>query len=164
MKAQRGAIRQHRRQSHLRRLAGWAERGTLALCLLALLAAGLAPAGPAFAGGGDDDPGNQAAGTIVVIFRKLAKLFISVGYVLMFIVFAVSSVRSGLGAQAAQAFGATGRVSVELLNLAGGVVIFVVALMTLPIVNMIIDTVTAELAPKGSCDLEIKNPVGIPGE
>ncbi len=66
-------------------------------------------------------------------------------YSLMFIIFAVGSVKSGLGAQAAQQFGATGRVSLELLNLASGVVIFVFGLMTLPLVNMIIDSITGTL-------------------
>ena len=81
---------------------------------------------------------------------------------LMFIIFAVGSVKSGLGAQAAQQFGATGRVSVELMNLAGGVVIFVFGLMTLPLVNMIIRAVSEQFAT-GGWDFTIEMPVPIPG-
>ncbi len=65
--------------------------------------------------------------------------------------------KSGLGAQAAQAFGATGRVSLEMMNLVGGIVIFGIALMTLPLANMIIDTVTEKLFV-GGFTVEINNP------
>lgn len=104
-------------------------------------------------------PPEDAAGELVGIFSDLGKLAIKVLYALMFIVFAVGTVKSGLGAQAAQAFGATGRVSMEMLNLAGGIVIFVIGLMTLPIANMIIDRVSAELFHDGF-NISIHNPLG----
>lgn len=141
----------------LDRVGLWAARLALGLVVFALLAAVLAPQGVAYADG--DPPPEQAAGNLVEIFTDLGKLAIKVCYALMFIVFAVGSVKSGLGAQTAQAFGATGRVSLELMNLAGGVVIFVIGLMTLPLANMIIDSVTGKLFGGGTT-IEIHNPFG----
>lgn len=135
----------------------WAARLALVLVVFALVMAVMAPQSAAYADG--DPPPEQAAGNLVGIFTDLGKLAIKVCYALMFIVFAVGSVKSGLGAQAAQAFGATGRVSLELMNLAGGVVIFVIGLMTLPLANMIIDSVTSKLFGGGTA-IEIHNPFG----
>ena len=80
---------------------------------------------------------------IVTMFRKLGSLFIQAAYSLMFIVFAVGSVKHGLAAQVAQQFGATPRVSAELLNLAGGVVIFAFGLLTLPLVNWVVNQISS---------------------
>lgn len=131
----------------LEEVALWAGKACHFLILAALILMVLSPGAAAHAG--PDDPADEAATKLLEIFSTLAKDFIKVAYSLMFIVFAVGSVKSGLGAQAAQQFGATGRVSLELLNLAGGVVIFVFGLMTLPIVNMIIDSVTGALFGDG---------------
>jgi len=131
--------------------------------ILVLILSTLSPTYTAHAQDGDPgDPANDAAGRMLQIFMTLAKLFINVAYALMFIVFAVGSVKSGLGAQAAQQFGATGRVSMELLNLAGGVVIFVFGLMTLPLVNMIIRAVSEQFTA-GGWDFTIEMPVPFPG-
>ena len=127
--------------------------------LLALLLAGCVFPGTRVLADSGDTPPDDAAGEMVGIFTDLGKLAIKVLYALMFIVFAVGMVKSGLGAQAAQAFGATGRVSTEMLNLAGGIVIFVIGLMTLPIANMIIDRVSAELFQDGF-NIAIHNPLG----
>ena len=135
----------------------WAARLALGLVVFALVLGVLAPQSVAYAD--DDPPPEQAAGNLVGIFTDLGKLAIKVCYALMFIVFAVGSVKSGLGAQTAQAFGATGRVSLELMNLAGGIVIFVIGLMTLPLANMVIDSVTAKLFGGGTA-VEIHNPFG----
>lgn len=123
--------------------AYWARKACCVLITAAIILIVLSPGTVAHAG--PDDPADEAATKLLDIFMRLAKMFIRVAYSLMFIVFAVGSVKSGLVAQAAQQFGATGRVSIEVLNLAGGVVIFVVGLMTLPLVNMIIDNITGAL-------------------
>jgi len=114
--------------------------------------------------GGPGDTVTGAANKLVQIFVSLAELFIKIAYALMFLVFAVGSVKSGIGAQAAQQFGATGRVSLEVLNLAGGVVIFVFGLMTLPLVNMIIRAVSEQFTAGGGWDFTIEMPVPMPGE
>ena len=135
----------------LDKVAYWAGKACYILILVATILMVLSPGTLAHAG--PDDPADEAATKLLDIFGRLAKMFIRVAYSLMFILFAVGSVKSGLGAQAAQQFGATGRVSLELLNLAGGVVIFVFGLMTLPLVNMIIDSVTGALFGDGSLNL-----------
>jgi len=135
----------------LDRIAYWAGKACSVLILAATILMVLSPGAVAHAV--PDDPADEAATKLLDIFGRLAKMFIRVAYSLMFILFAVGSVKSGLGAQAAQQFGATGRVSLELLNLAGGVVIFVFGLMTLPLVNMIIDSVTGALFGDGSLNL-----------
>lgn len=146
-------------------LALWAHRACLACLIAALLLAVLIPADPALAQGTDpEDPVSGAAGRMVAILTTLGKLFIQVAYALMFIVFAVGSVKSGLGAQAAQQFGATGRVALELMNLVTGIVIFVVALMTLPLVNLIASRVSEQFIAGGGWNFEITNPVPLPGE
>lgn len=150
---------------HLETVAVWAQHTSRLLLCLAILMLILAPPGTAFAQGtGPDDSVNGAAGKLVGILATLGKLFIQVAYALMFIVFAVGSVKSGLGAQVAQQFGATGRVSLEFLNLATGAVIFVVALLTLPLVNMIASEVSEQFTSGGGWEFEITNPVPLPGE
>jgi len=134
-------------------------RQALCVLLLAVLLCALPPGLPVQAGAVLEDPPGDAAGELIGVFTDLGKLAIKVLYALMFIVFAVGMVKAGLGAQAAQAFGATGRVSMEMLNLAGGIVIFVIGLMTLPIANMIIDRVSAELF-SGGFQISIHNPLG----
>ena len=142
-----------------------ARKAANVLLILALLTASLTPTEAAFAqGGGPEDPVTGAAGKMLQIFISLGKLFINIAYGFMFLIFAVGSVKSGLGAQAAQQFGATGRVSLELMNLAGGVVIFIFGLMTLPLVNMIIRAVSEQFVAGGGWDFTIEMPVPIPGE
>ncbi len=129
----------------------------ITICLVltnAFLTPGFAACADGSTGGNTDD----AAMTFIDIFNDLGQLAIKVCYALMFIVFAVGSVKAGLGAQAAQAFGATGRVSMEMLNLVGGIIIFVIGLMTLPIVNTIIDSVSTKLAVDSEIGT-ISNPV-----
>jgi hypothetical protein len=146
-------------------MAAWAHRASRLLLCLAILMLILAPPGTAYAQGtGPDDSVNGAAGKMVSILATLGKLFIQVAYALMFLVFAVGSVKSGLGAQVAQQFGATGRVSLEFMNLATGVVIFVIALMTLPLVNLIASEVSEQFTSGGGWDFDITNPVPLPGE
>lgn len=133
----------------------WARRLILALVVISLLALVLAPGAVAHAEGGT--PPDQAAGQLVGIFASLAKLFIKVMYGLIMLAFAVGSVKSGLGAQAATAFGLAGRVSMEMMSLFGGILVFAIAIMTLPLANMVIDTV-AESIFGGGFSAEIHNP------
>jgi len=133
----------------------WARRAIWVLVVVAFVMTALAPTTIVYAD--DDTPTDEAASNLVGIFTNLGKLAIKVIYALVLIVFAVGTVKSGLGAQAAQAFGATGRVSLEMMNLVGGIVIFGIALMTLPLANMIIDTVTEKLFV-GGFTVEINNP------
>ncbi len=133
----------------------WGQRIFLLMVILAAVMTVLVPNDRAFA-----DEGNLGDGfetNILGIFGDLAKTAITVMYGLMIILFAVGTVKSGLGAQAAQSFGATGRVSIEMLNLFGGVVIFIFGLLTLPLANMIIDNVYKELFAGGTVGISQPN-------
>jgi hypothetical protein len=85
--------------------------------------------------------GSDAVDTMVAMFKELGNLFITAAYSLMFIIFAVGMVKSGVAAQAAQQFGVSGRVSMEMLNVIGGIAVFIFGLLTLPLVNLIIDKI-----------------------
>ena len=100
-------------------------------------------------GTGGGSAGSDAVDTMVAMFKELGNLFISAAYSLMFIIFAVGMVKSGVTAQAAQQFGVTGRVSMEMLNVIGGIAVFVFGLLTLPLVNLIIDKIQ-DLIPKNT--------------
>lgn len=81
-------------------------------------------------------------GKLNEMFKKLAGLFIQAAFSLMFILFAVGSVKNGLGAQWAHQFGIAHRLSDELLNLAGGVIIFALGLLTLSLANMVMNNIS----------------------
>ena len=133
----------------------WAQRMFVLMVIITTLCSILAPNGAVYA----DEEGNLDGfeGKILEIFSNLGKTAIKVMYGLMIILFAVGTVKSGLGAQAAQAFGATGRVSFEMLNLFGGAVIFVFGLLTLPLANMIIDKVYDQIVVSDSFDISQPN-------
>lgn len=150
--------RENEREMVVRVLDGvepWARRVAQGLVIAALLAFLLVPSASVHAQGGN--PPDEAANNLVMIFTDLAKLFINVMYGLIMLAFAVGTVKSGLGAQAAQAFGLAGRVSMEMMSLVGGIVVFAIALMALPLANMIIDTVSANLFGSGFT-VDIHNP------
>lgn len=134
----------------------WTRRAAQGLVVAAVLVCLLAPGLVAYAQG--ETPPDEAADNLVTIFTDLAKLFINVMYGLIMLAFAVGTVKAGLGAQAAQAFGLAGRVSMEMMSLVGGIVVFAIALMALPLANMIIDTVSANLFGDGFT-IEIHNPL-----
>ncbi len=90
---------------------------------------------------------------ITTMFKQLGGLFVQIAFSLMFIVFAVGSVKNGLGAQVAHQFGNSHRLSDELLNLAGGVAIFALGLLTLTLVNLVIGKVQGNF----STDFSIPN-------
>ena len=133
----------------------WAMRTAQVLLVVAVLACLLAPG--AIAHAEDGTPPDEAASNLVAIFARLAKLFINVMYGLVLLAFAAGSVKAGLGAQVAQAFGLAGRVSMEMMSLVGGVVVFAVAIMTLPLANMVIDAVSENMFGSGFT-VEIHNP------
>ena len=131
----------------------WAQRLFMVMLVVATLCSILTPHIAVYADEEINTDGFEE--TVLDIFGNLGKSAIKVMYGLMIILFAVGTVKSGLGAQAAQAFGATGRVSLEMLNLFGGAVIFVFGLLTLPLANMIIDNVYAKIV---TSDMEISTP------
>jgi hypothetical protein len=133
----------------------WAQRMFVLMLVITTLCSILAPNSAVYAQDEGDLGGFE--GKILGIFGNLGKTAIKVMYGLMIILFAVGTVKSGLGAQAAQAFGATGRVSFEMLNLFGGAVIFVFGLLTLPLANMIINKVYDQIVTSDSFDISQPN-------
>lgn len=124
--------------------------------LLGLAAPALAapsPAAPAQAGPTPTPPsqnGNSATAGVDSfsnMFKGLAALFIQIAFSLMFILFAVGSVKNGLGAQWAHQFGIAHRLSDELLNLAIGVVIFALGLLTLTLAQLVMNQVAGRITP-----------------
>lgn len=103
---------------------------------------------PVFAGSGPSD----APGIIVETFKNLGEQFINIAYSLMVIVFAVGTVKSGLSAQVSQQFGIAGRTSAEVMNLVAGVLVFVIGMLTLPLVHWILNSLGDVIAPDLSLD------------
>ena len=91
-----------------------------------------------------DDIGNEEVNTMFLVFNDMSDLFIKFAYGAMVLIFAVGMVKSGLTAQAAKQFGMPGRVSGEVLNLLGGIVIFVFGILSYPLAKEIIARVTGE--------------------
>ena len=88
-------------------------------------------------------------GKMFSVFKGLSNLFIKFAYGAMVLIFAVGMVKSGLTAQAAQQFGAAGKVSNELMNVLGGVVIFVFGILSYPIAEKVISAVISGAGASG---------------
>lgn len=89
-----------------------------------------------------DELATAEIGAMFGIFSSLSDLFIKFAYGAMVLIFAVGMVKSGLTAQAAQQFGAAGKVSGELMNVLGGIVVFVFGILSYPLAKQIINSVT----------------------
>ena len=112
--------------------------GMAAAVLLSLLMFFSIRSGTVFAA---DEIAGEEIGKMFGVFKGLSNLFIKFAYGAMVLIFAVGMVKSGLTAQAAQQFGAAGKVSGELMNVLGGVVIFVFGILSYPIAEKVINAV-----------------------
>lgn len=112
--------------------------GTAIAVLLSLLMLFSIRSGTVFAA---EEIASEEIGKMFGVFKGLSNLFIKFAYGAMVLIFAVGMVKSGLTAQAAQQFGATGKVSGELMNVLGGVVIFVFGILSYPIAEKVINAV-----------------------
>ncbi|MHB8087286.1 MAG: hypothetical protein ACYDH2_03465 [Anaerolineaceae bacterium] len=90
---------------------------------------------------------------LIGVFKVLGEMFINIAYSLMVIVFAVGTVKSGLAAQTAQQFGVAGKASAEVMNLLSGVLVFVLGLMSLPLVRWVLNELGGLITP----DLSLQN-------
>ncbi len=113
---------------------------------------------PAFAA---EEIAGEEIGKMFGVFKGLSNLFIKFAYGAMILIFAVGLVKSGLTAQAAQQFGAAGKVSNELMNVLGGVVIFVFGILSYPIAEKIITAVISGAGASGGFTTESLNLPGI---
>lgn len=107
-----------------------------------------------------DEIGNQEIKVMFFVFKDMSDLFIKFAYGAMVLIFAVGMVKSGLTAQAAKQFGVPVRVSGELMNILGGIVIFVVGILSYPLAKEIIKRVTSET---GISTAPTTNNLSIPG-
>ncbi len=112
--------------------------GTAIAVLISLLMFFSIRSGTVFAA---EEIAGEELGKMFGVFKGLSNLFIKFAYGAMVLIFAVGMVKSGLTAQAAQQFGAAGKVSGELMNVLGGVVIFVFGILSYPIAEKVINAV-----------------------
>ena len=108
-----------------------------------------------------EDIAGAEIGKMFSVFKGLSNLFIKFAYGAMVLIFAVGMVKSGLTAQAAQQFGAAGKVSNELINVLGGVVIFVFGILSYPIAEKVISAVISGAGASGGFRTDSLNLPGI---
>lgn len=128
-----------------------------AVLLAVLMLSGISAA-PAFAA---EEIAGEEIGKMFGVFKGLSNLFIKFAYGAMILIFAVGMVKSGLTAQAAQQFGAAGKVSGELMNVLGGVVIFVFGILSYPIAEKLITAVVSGASASGGFTTDNLNLPGI---
>ena len=80
-------------------------------------------------------------GSIFEILKDMTNLYIKITYGAMVLVFVVGTIKSGLGAQAAQTLNLPKKVSAEVANFVLGVAVFIFAVLSYPIAEKIINTV-----------------------
>ncbi len=85
--------------------------------------------------------GSGHISSIFEILKDMTNLYIKIAYGAMILVFVAGTVKSGLGAQAAQTLGLPKKVSAEIANFALGVIIFVFGVLSYPVAEKIINTV-----------------------
>ena len=86
--------------------------------------------------------GSGHISSIFEILKDIANLYIKIAYGLMVLVFVAGTVKSGLGAQAAQTLNLPRKVSNEIANFALGIAVFILGILSYPIAEKIISTVT----------------------
>ena len=79
--------------------------------------------------------------SIFEILKDMTNLYIKIAYGAMILVFVVGTVKSGLGAQAAQTLNLPKKVSNEIANFALGIAVFIFGVLSYPIAEKIINTV-----------------------
>ena len=137
-----------------------AYMGTAIALFLSLLMFFSIRTGTAFAA---EEIAGEELGKMFGVFKGLSNLFIKFAYGAMVLIFAVGLVKSGLTAQAAQQFGAAGKVSGELMNVLGGIVIFVFGILSYPIAEKIINAVLSGGGAQGGFTTDSLKLPGIGG-
>lgn len=92
-------------------------------------------------GGGKSDSLLQGSGFDIVtkIVFTIVKVVIGAMYLIMILAFIVGSVKNASFSMVAQKFGLANMMSTELMNLLGGLILFLGGLATIPAVNWVID-------------------------
>ena len=85
--------------------------------------------------------GSGHINSIFEILKGMTNLYIKIAYGAMILVFVVGTVKSGLGAQAAQTLNLPKKVSNEIANFALGIVVFIFGVLSYPIAEKVINAV-----------------------
>lgn len=85
--------------------------------------------------------GSVHISSIFEILKDITNIYIKIAYGLMVLVFVAGTVKSGLGAQAAQTLNLPKTVSNEIANFALGIVVFIFGALSYPLAERIISTV-----------------------
>ena len=99
--------------------------------------------------------GSGEIGSIFDIQKDMTNLYIRIAYGMMVLVFVFGTVKSGLGAQAAKTFGLPKKVSAEIANFLLGAAVFVFGILSYPIAERIINSITGSAGTEGVTGLHL---------
>ena len=99
--------------------------------------------------------GSGEIGSIFDILKDMTNLYIRIAYGMMVLVFVFGTVKSGLGAQAAKTFGLPKKVSAEIANFLLGAAVFVFGILSYPIAERIINSITGSAGTEGVTGLHL---------
>ena len=99
--------------------------------------------------------GSGEIGSIFDILKDMTNLYIRIAYGMMVLVFVFGTVKSGLGAQAAKTFGLPKKVSAEIANFLLGAAVFVFGILSYPIAERIINSITGSAGTQGVTGLHL---------
>ena len=77
------------------------------------------------------------------IFKDMTDMYIKIAYGLIVILFAVGAVKSGLSAQFSRQFGMSGRLSKELSDFIVCILIFVLGILSYPLIELFVNRIVA---------------------
>ncbi|MBQ6520195.1 MAG: hypothetical protein IJI14_15885 [Anaerolineaceae bacterium] len=78
-----------------------------------------------------------------VIFKDMTNLYIKISYGIIILLFAVGTVKTGLAAQITRQFGASSKLSTELVNFIAGVLVFIIGILSYPLAESMINSIVA---------------------
>ena len=93
--------------------------------------------------------------SIFEILKDMTNLYIKIAYGVMILVFVVGTVKSGVGAQAAQTLNLPKKVSNEIANFALGIAVFIFGILSYPIAEKIISTVIGSVGAGNVTGLQL---------
>lgn len=81
--------------------------------------------------------------SIFSVFKDMTDIYIKIAYGLIVILFAVGAVKSGLSAQFSRQFGMSGRLSKELYDFILCILIFILGILSYPLIETIVNRIVA---------------------
>ena len=102
-----------------------------------------------------DSLGSGHIRSIFEILKDMTDIYIKIAYGAMVLVFVVGTVKSGVGAQAAQTLNLPKKVSNEIANFALGIAVFIFGILSYPIAEKIISTVVGSVGAGNVTGLQL---------